>query len=106
MPVLSINPSDAEILINFKKNNPNSEIISSIHFNNPSHKPSKGEVDVTLWMSSTSIEAYNFIQKFKDFYFSQGNKIFFEPRFVLDTRGTNKSTYHVGCLSSGKYCAP
>lgn len=53
MPVLEIPPDDAKILIEFIEQNPNVPIISSIHFSNPAHKPTKGDVDVTLWMSST-----------------------------------------------------
>lgn len=107
MPVLEISSQDAQVLIQFILMNPTQTVLSSIHFaSRAPDKTKEGAIRVDLWMSSSNVDAYNFLQQFRGFYNTQPKQIFFQPRFVLDSKGLNKTTYHVGCLSSGKYCAP
>ena len=107
MPVVEISPTPAQIIIDFQALNPTESILARIYFSSSASNRTDSKITmVDLWMSSSSLDAYNFIQAFRSFYSPQDKTLRFRPKFVLDTKGADKIGYHLGCLSSGRYCAP
>ena len=61
-------------------------------------------------MSATDTDAYMFLANMSDFYQFQLDKIHITPHYytLQKNSGNNKDnpTHYIGCLSSGRYCAP
>lgn len=82
--------------------------MASLEFN---HIHKFNGTTVEIWLSSSDKEAYSFINNFSDFVNSQDSKVTLVPRFF--TAELNQPVdeeaelaRYVGCLSSGRYCAP
>lgn len=86
IPVLEISPQNATVIKNYQDANPSAYIVGNIEFSKIK-KSNKTEVDV--WMSSTDITAYNFINNFSSFYLSQQDKILFRPKYFLSQKNTH-----------------
>jgi hypothetical protein len=96
------------LITDYQQQHPTEFIVASIEFDRI-HKFNRTEVEI--WFSSSDAEAYSFINNFSGFANSQNSQVLFTPRFFTtelnEHNGEEEQLAHyIGCLSSGRYCAP
>lgn len=105
IPVMEIDAGDAAKITQFQAEYPNAYILASIEF----QKNKKGNrTEVEVWLSSTDVEGYKLLNNISSFYLQQQDRIVLKPQYFVNEKNTleKDGVMHVGCLSSGRYCAP